>query len=65
MNRSQASVNQGCPKPHPLTKPRLIAFKSVDTDKNNENESEDSDIAEVHTLPSKAGSKLSGRSKRK
>jgi len=65
VNRLQTLVNQGLLKPHPLTKPRLITFELVDTDEDDENESEDSDVAEVHTLPSKAGSKSSGRSKHK
>ena len=32
-------------------------------DEDNENESKDSDVMEVHTLPSKTGSKLSGKLK--
>jgi len=63
LNKSQNAGNQDCPKPHPLTKPRPIAFESVDTDEDNNNKSEDSDIAEVQTIPSKAGSKSLGRSK--
>jgi len=65
LNRSQVLVNQGCPKPHPLTKPRPITVESVDMDEDDDNESEDSDIAEVWTIPSKTRSKLSGRSKHK
>jgi len=64
-DKSQVFVNQGCPKPHPLTKPRLIAFELVDTDEDDDNKSEDSDIAEVRTIPSKTGLKLSGWSKHK
>jgi len=64
-DKSQVFVNQGHPKPCPLTKPRPITFKLVDTDKDDDNESKDSDIAEVQTIPSKTGSKLSGRSKHK
>ena len=63
LNRSQNTGNQDRLKPHPLTKPRLIAFEAVDTDEDNDNESKDSDIVEVRTIPSKTGSKLSGRSK--
>ena len=63
LNRSHILVNQDHPKPCPLTKPRLITFELVDTDEDNDNESEDSDVMEVCTLPSKTGSKLSGRSK--
>jgi len=64
-DRSQVLVNQGHPKPRPLTKPMPIAIDSVDMDEDGDNESEDSDVAEVWTIPSKARSKLSGRSKRK
>jgi len=65
LNKSQNAGNQDHPKPHPLTKPRPIVFESVDTDKDDNNESEDSDVTEVWTIPSKAGLKLLGRSKHK
>jgi len=65
VNRLQIPINQDHLKPCPLTKPRPIAFKSVNMDEDNENESKDSDIVEVHTLPSKTRSKLLGRSKHK
>jgi len=32
MNKSQVFVNQGCLKPHPLTKPRPITFELMNMD---------------------------------
>jgi len=65
LNRSQNTGNQDRLKPRPLTKTRPIALESVDTDEDDDNKSKDSDITEVQTIPSKTGSKLSGRSKHK
>jgi len=65
VNRSQVTGSQDRPKPRPLTQTRTIALESVDTDEDDDNQSDDSDVIEVRTVPSKTGSKSSGRSKRK
>jgi len=61
----QGEGEKGWPKPRPLTKVRAIAIDSIGSDDNKDNESMESEVAEVHPHPSKAGSKSSGGSKHK
>ena len=63
LNKSQNAGNQDRPKPRPLTKPRPITFESVDTDKDDDNKSEDSDVTEVWTIPSKESEMPSGQTR--
>jgi len=61
----QGEGEKGWPKPRPLTKVRAITIDSIGLDKDEDNESMESEVTEVHPYPSKAGSKSSGGSKHK
>jgi len=64
VERLQGEGEKSRPKPRPLTKVRTIAIDSVESDKDNKDNSMESEVAEVHPH-SKAGLESSGRLKHK
>jgi len=60
VKESQIKGEKSWPKPRPLTKVRVITIDSIGLEEDEDNDSMDSKIAEVHPCLSKAGSKLSG-----